>query len=213
MKTTLLDKAGQGLELTEHGLLIKRLLSLEEWKELMGQVGRVKKLYHCVLSDVTAYGRRNFGDDVVNETLEQLEFDLSDALRAETIALVNHDLRTKYDLNSEQAYVLGHDISDPDERERWAALCQQHDLTAFELKKSIANGRVTRADEITEQSGHTGGIPSVQSVRFHFERWQRQMKDPEQILKLPVPERRKILEVISPIVDFAAKLENSLPKK
>ena len=209
MNTSLLAPDAPGIHLTAHGLQITRTLDWNEWRELLSQARRIKKTYLSVLSDITDYGRRNFGDDPVNEALEQLEFEMSDATKAHVIALVGLDQRAKYDLTSEHAYVLGHLLESPEERTKWAALCQKHTLTAFELKKSIEKGSVIRESEIRDASGHGDGIPSVQAIRFQFEKWQRQFPDRSHILKLPKPERRKILDLLTPIVELAASLETS----
>jgi hypothetical protein len=207
---SLIDTGNQGLTVTEHGLQIKRQLSAEEWKDLLTQARRAKTSYLSILSDITAYGRRTFGDDFVNDALEQLEFELSDATKAEAIALVPLASRALYDLSSEHAYILGTLLHDDAERMKWAAACQEHSLTAFELKKSIEKGAVTRQAEITERSGHSDGIPSIQAVQFQFQKWRRQFPDAAAIRKLPVKEREKILQNITPIVELAAELEKSL---
>ena len=209
MNTSILSPAGNGFTLTEHGLQITRMLTWDEWRNLLAETRRIKKTYLSVLSDITDYGRNHFGDDQVNQALEQLEFEMADATKAHVIALVGYDQRARYNLTSEHAYVLGNMLDDTSERDKWAALSQQHNLTAFELKKSIENGAVIRESEIRDNSGHGDGIPSVQAIRFQFEKWQRQFSDRAAILKLPKPERRKILDLLTPIVEFAASLESS----
>lgn len=216
MNTKLLDPKTHGITLTEHGLKIKRLLSKEEWQAMMVDTRRVKSAYLSVLADLTAYGRKTFGDDVVNEALEQMEFEMGDAVKAETIALLTHDQRTKYSLSSEQAYIIGKCCADETARIQWSKLCLEHRLTAFELKKSIEASAtskspiILREADIQEKSGHGEGIPSIQGVRFRFQQWQRQFKDPDDVLKLPAEERRTALEMLEPIVALAAKLEVSL---
>ena len=207
--STLLAPEGSGFNLTEHGLKITRLLSWDEWRELLSQARRIKKTYFSVLSDITDYGRRTFGDDPVNKALEQLEFEMTDATKAHVIALVGYARREKWNLSSEHAYVLGHMLEDTPERDKWAAICLEHSLTAFELKKSIEKGEVIREAEIRETSGHGDGIPSVQAIRFQFEKWQRQFPDRAAILKLPKLERRKILDLLTPIVDLANSIQTS----
>jgi len=207
--TSLLSPATPGIHLTAHGLQITRPLDWTEWRELLSQARRIKKTYLSVLSDITDYGRRTFGDDPVNEALEQLEFEMADATKAHVIALIGLERRAKYDLTSEHAYVLGHLLETAEERDHWAVICQKHNLTAFELKKSIEKGEVIREAEISANSGHGDGIPSVQAIRFQFEKWQRQFPDRAHILKLPKPERRKILDLLNPIVELAASLETS----
>lgn len=205
----------KGVRVTEHGLQINRQLSLDDWRDLLAQARRIKTAYLSVLSDITSYGRARFGDNLVNDALEQLEFEMSDATKAETIALIPLDRRVHFNLSSEHAYVLGSMLSEDSERDRWAAICQENSLTAFELKKSIEKGEILYAADITERSGHGEGMASIQAVQFSYQKWLRQFPEPAAILKLPPPERRKILDSLIPMVELASQLETSLtpPKK
>ena len=199
-----------GLTVSQHGLLISRQLSYEEWIEMLEQAKHAKSSYLNILSDITSYGRRCFGDDRVNEAIEQLEFDLSDATKAEVISRVGLEQRTTHNLSSEHAYIIGKFVETDADREKWSGLCNEYSLTAHELKKSIEKGEVIRADEISEKSGHTEGISTVQAVHFSFLKWQRQFKDPKEILKLPKGEREKILKQLTPIIQLAADIESSI---
>jgi len=212
MKNQLLPQA-DGISISEYGLEINRVLNFEDWKSLLSEASRVKRTYLSILADITAYGRTKFGDEAVNDALEQLEFDLQDATKAEVISLVNLDQRTRYNLTSEHAYILGSKLDSPEEREKWAQTVLKEKLTAYELKKSIETGEVTRKSDLDESSGRSDGIPSIQSVRFHWEKWERQFKDRNAILKLAVPERRKILDMLHPIIELAALVEKSLADK
>ena len=209
MKTILDPQSTAGVQITEHGLRFTRLVSFDEWQEVMRSIKRVKRSYLCIFADAAAYGRKTFGDEAVNETIEQLEFDLQDAVKAHSISLISLDERNQYNLSPEHAYVLGTKLDDPKERTRWAALCEKHGLTAHELKRSIEAGKIIRAADMKEAAGHTGGIPTIQGVRFHFERWRRN-QGAEEILRLPVEDRRKTLETLAPIVELAAAIEASL---
>ena len=208
--TLLLIPETPGINITAHGIQINRMLNLDEWRELLGQTRRVKTGYLSILADITDYGRSHFGDDTVNEALEQLEFEMSDATKSDVIAMIGYARRENHNLTSEHAYVLGHLLHTPEDWDKWASLCHEHHLTAFELKKSIEAGEVTRLADITERSGHSTGIPSVQAIRFQFERWKRQFPDNDAMLKLPQPERLKILELLGPIVELAASIETSI---
>jgi hypothetical protein len=201
------------LRLTQHGLHITAPLSYEDWLQLLASARRAKDCYLSILSDITAHGRQQFGDDAVNAALEQMQFDLGESVKAEFIALVPIEQRAEHDLSSEHAYVLGKFLDTPEARAEWAAKCREHMLSAFELKKSIEKGEVIRGDEISANSGHSEGIPSVQAVHFQFLRWQRQFKERSAILRLPKREREKILTQLTPMVELAAEIEESLTQK
>jgi len=203
----------EGITVSKHGLEITRQLSFGEWREILHSAKSAKSAYLSILSDITSYGRKNFGDELVNEAIEQLEFELSDATKAEFIGRIGLEQRRLHNLSSEHAYVIGRLVDDSDKREEWAALCCEHNLTAFELKKSIERGKIVRQAEISDQSGHSEGIPSVQAVHFQFLKWQRQFGESDKILKLPVTEREKILTQLTPIIELAAAIESSLSRK
>lgn len=211
--SSLITPGAPGLALTDFGLEITRNLDFTEWRSLLVQAKRAKSSYLAVVSDIVAYGRREFGDDPVNSALEQLEFDLSDATKAEIISRMSLADRTLHGLSAEHSYVLGLCLRTPEEREKWARKCAEHGLTAFELKKSIAAGEVLRIADISAAAGHSEGIPSIQAVRFQFQKWQRQFADSTAVLRLPKPERRKILDLLCPMVQLAAELEASLSTK
>ena len=81
-----------GITVTPYGCTITRILTLDEWKQAMGDVRQIKHAYHAVLSDLTAYGRDSFGDETVADALEQLEFEWAVATKAAAIATIRSDL-------------------------------------------------------------------------------------------------------------------------
>lgn len=199
------------LTLTEHGIRIHRPLTWEEWREVMSSLRTVKKTYISALADLTRHGREQFGDDQVAKALEQMEFEWSDASKAGTVSNLPLDLRSEFRLSSEHAYVLASRYPDDHEQQRhWAALTAKHDLTALELKTSIAEGRIVRQSDIEARAGHAPGIPTVQGVRFQFDKWSRSLGDLDTLTRKPTEEKKRILETLKPIVEFARQLENSL---
>jgi hypothetical protein len=198
------------VQFTEYGIIFGENINYDEWRGMLDSARKARNCYLSFVSDITAYGRKNFGDEKVNAALEQLEFDLSECTKVEFIALVPIEQRAEYGLSAEHAYMLGKLLDTPEERAKWAAITSEHNLTAFELKKSIERGSVIRAAEISTNSGHSTGIASVQSVHFHFLKWQRQFEDRTAILKLPKNERERILNQLTPMVQLAAEIEQSL---
>lgn len=199
------------LTVTEFGLQIHRPLTWAEWQHMMKSLRTIKLAYGSALADLTAHGRQQFGDERVAGAMEQLEFDLSDANKAFAIAEIPLETRTVHRLTSEHAYILATCLEDlPGLREKWAAICAEHKLTAHELKHSIATGKVTRRDEIQAQHGTGPGINTLQSISFSLQRWEKSSGGEERILKLPEPEREKALQLLRPFVELAAKIEASI---
>lgn len=198
------------ITVTEYGLQIHRPLTQEEWQRHMRGLRTIKSAYASALADLTAHGRQQFGDHYVTEAMEQMEFDLHDATRALAIGQIPLDTRTTHRLGSEHAYILATYLTDPADRQKWAATCAKEKLSAHELKASITAGRIMRKDEIAAQHGSTGGITTLQGLRFSFERWATTSGGEDRILKLPSTERQRTLEMLAPFVALAAKIEASL---
>jgi hypothetical protein len=198
------------LTVTEFGLKIHRPLTWDEWGATMKGLRTIKLAYGSALADLTAHGREQFGDERVAGAIEQLEFDLTDASKALAIAEIPLEMRTAHRLTSEHAYILATVLTNPADRETWAAICAEHKLTAQELKHSINVGRVTRRDEIHALQGTGPGINTLQSISFSLSRWQTAAGGEERILKLPEPDREKALTLLKPFVELAAKLEASI---
>ena len=50
----------------------------------------------------------------------------------------------------------------------------------------------------------------MQAVAYQFTRWKRQFPDNAALLNLSKPEREKILDLLSPIVELVASIESSI---
>ena len=196
---------------TPHGLIIHRPLSKPEWMRLIKTLRDIKCSYLSYLADATRHGIEQFGREEVAQELEQLEFDLQDATKADAIAMIPLELRTKHGLSSEHSFILATCLDDDRERAKWAATVAREKLDPYELKSSIKAGRILRRAEIGEASGGgSGGIQTVQSVRFTYERWLRAAGDKNAILSKPAETRREILRQLEPMVELAAEIEQSL---
>jgi hypothetical protein len=206
-----LAHADGAFHISEFGLEINRKLTREEWREAVGTLQTVKHAYVSALADLTRHGREHFGDEFVAETFEQLQFDLADVTKADAVSHIPLLIRSEFFLTSEHAYVLAMKFpEDEKSQKKWAALVKEHDLDAFELKRSIESDRLLRHSDLQESAGHGAGIPTVQGVRFQFDKWQRSLGDTTSLLKQPPEEKRKILETLQPIIELAAEIEGSL---
>lgn len=192
-----------------HGLDIQGTLSLEDWKSLIGSLQSIRHAYHNALADAINYGHRTFGSEVVGTTLEQLEFDMSDANKAINIGTLSYHFRQAHPLTSEHYHVLA-TCAEEQHREKWAKLATDEKLTALELKRSIEKGEVIRTSEIQKLSGHGAGINTVQGVVFQFKQWENRIGGVQAALKLPEKERRDLLSHLTPMIELAAALESSL---
>lgn len=195
------------LKVEARGVRLAPNLPFEQWREMLRMWRGLKDTWQFGVADFMSYGAKAFGEEKVQAAMEQLLFDLKDGLHGEVIGQIPLDLRDQ-PLSAEHYYVLGRAELTARERGRWAALAVKEEMTPLRLQKSIEAGRVLRKDEIDEMSGKNSGIPTVQGVRFLWDRWARKVGD--KAFKWTTDLKRQCLDEIKPIVEFARKLEASL---
>lgn len=201
--------SGQNIRCTPHGLRIEGQMTYEQWVDLLKTIHSVKSAFHCVLADHINYGREQFGVAQVAIALEQAEFDLADVTKADSIGQLTLDFREKHKLNSEHYFVLSK-IDNKREQERWAAIAERENLSPLELKRSIEAGKILHTSQIAASSGQGSGINTIQGVIFKMQQWEREMGGTEKIAKLPAPERKALLDLLTPMISLAAAIEQSL---
>jgi hypothetical protein len=209
MKSAISLTTGQNIRFTPQGLIIDGEMTLEQWTEFLNTIHSIKSAYHCVLADHLNYGRNKFGIAAVAIALEQAEFDLADVLKAEAIGQLDFDFRDTHQLNSEHYFILSK-LSDDKDRTRWAKITAKEKLTPLELKRSIESGKVLRAEQIQDTSGQGSGLLTIQGALFKMQQWHVKMGGTESILKLPHQDRQDLLKLLTPAIELAAALEESL---
>lgn len=210
MSTTIID-SHDAFQLTPYGLEIRRPLTWEEWSDTMEQLRTVKRAYIGALGDLTRHGLEQFGEERVSAAMEQMEFEWADASKASLVAQIGTDIRNRYELSSEHAFIIAKLVpDDPEQQEKWAKLACDNNLTAFELQHSINAGKIMRRSEIDEQAGHSAGIPTIQGVIFQFNKWVRSLGEEDDLTRKSREEREKILETLQPILDLGEKVKASL---
>ena len=200
--------SGKVFTLTRSGLKITGEITQEEWKDILTSLQAVKHSYHCCLGDVINYGRVHFGDNAVAAALEQLEFEIADITKADAIGQLTLEFREDNTLSSEHYFVLSA-LSEAD-RIKWAKTALKHKLSALELKRSIEQGKVIRLAEIQSQSGHGTGISTIQGVVFRMQQWEKSMGGSAMILSLPIEDRKNLLTLLTPAIELASAIEQSL---
>jgi hypothetical protein len=195
---TLASDSGS-LRITEQGAVIEGEISLQQWTDSLANLRRVKNIYHRALADVVAYGRRNYGDKVVEGAMEQLQFDVSDVHRAVSIARLGNGLRAMDGLSSEHQYVLGKEIPESaEEQEKWAGVAVKEKLNPADLKLSIQLGRVTRSKDRNQ------GVMSFEAVTALFLRTVKQYD----VKTLTKSQKKSIAGVLAPVSEFADRMKN-----
>jgi len=201
---------GQNIRFTPQGLVIDGEMTIEQWTNFLNTIHSIKSAYHCVLADHLNYGREKFGIAAVAIALEQAEFELADVNKAEAIGQLTFDFRSTHLLNSEHYFILSQKLTEDKDRTRWAKIATKERLTPLELKRSIESGKVLKTAQIQDASGQGSGIVTIQGALFKMQQWHVKMGGTDQILQLPEEDRQNLLALLTPTIELAAALEQSL---
>lgn len=194
------------------GLRIRGKPTFEQWKELLRTWREASDKFHFGLADLLVYGNEHFGKARVDQVVQQMEFDVADAIRAMSIGQIPLDLRSE-NLSSEHYFVMARANLSVKEQGRWAAIATKENLTALELQKSIAAGHVVKAEVSSGESGRNSGIATIQGMRFWFERWSSKVGGRDAVLAWDRDTRAAWLSEVRPVVDLAREVENSLKQE
>ncbi|CAB4158928.1 hypothetical protein UFOVP736_46 [uncultured Caudovirales phage] len=196
------------IQFGSHGLRVTSAISKAEFLAGLMFVKQAENATLFYLADLISYGQEHFGNEETALALEQAQFDMLRITHASKLKSIDTGLRENYSLTSEHCYVLSQNCPE-DKREEWAKISHTEGLTAHELQKSIRANTVIRKKDVTASAGTGTGIPLLTSVTFHFNRWLHTITE-EKILNLPIPELRKILDTLMPIITLCAKIEKAL---
>jgi len=175
------------------GIEFEGELSLERWQDLMRLCKACKNAATLWLADAITHGMNQFGQEVVQETLSQMEFELMDADRAMAIGKLSDGVRDPA-LTAEHYYVLAKaDLSEA-AQQTWAAAAVSHSLTARELVDSIAAGKVVKAAPGGRHGAGKGGLATIQGVRQLFDTWFHKVDQGDPIHKWDEPRKRELWE-------------------
>ncbi len=209
-----LQKGGHlllGVDITRHGLVLNTDLTVEQWRSILDRLRLAKECYHTALSDTLRYGRQRFGDELVDQTIEQLEFPFDDINKASSIGAVPRLLREQFQLTAEHYYILGlHFREDHASQEMWAGRAAEHRLSPLALRRSIEAGEILTDEALRQRTGGGSGIPVLQGISLPFTRWKRNVGGLDGVKKLPRDQQVAILEEITPLVDFALELREAV---
>lgn len=201
-------RENQVFHLGVNGIEFNGDLSLERWQDLMRLCKACKNAATLWLADAITHGVRRFGQEVVQNALEQMEFELIDADRAMAIGKLTAGIRNPA-LTTEHYYVLAKAELSEAAQELWAAEALKHGLTAKELLESIAAGKIVRAGA-GGRSGGAGGLATIHGVRQLFDTWWRKVDKDDPIHKWDEKRKRELWEELKGPTRVGLQLARSL---
>ena len=184
-------------------------MSFEHWQEGMMMLGMWKHASQLWLADFIAKGRALFGDDKVQETLAQLQFDLHDTTQALAIGELSL-LARRQGLTNGHYLALAHAQLSAEQQEYWADIALKHSMTPAQLEKSIAAGAVLPSREPANRAAG-GGIATLHGFRQVFDLWFRKVDESDEpIDKWSQERKRELWEELKGPVKVGLDLARSL---
>ena len=197
------------LQFSATGIKFNGDLTLEQWREVLGLWKQVRGTYFTGLADIIAYGKTKFGEEIVKDALVQYEFDLADEARALAIGQLPLELRS-LSLTEEHYFVLGKKLDDDKERRKWITLVEKHELSAYELEKSIEAGKIVKGATLSDRQGRNSGLLTIQSIAARFDTWEKNVGGEEKILLMDEENKRALFKELEKPGELYLKLKAQL---
>lgn len=188
---------------TPTGLDIPETTTLDNVKEMLRCFKAFETTGTLALADLLSFVRQRGWELEVEQYMAQLEFDLSSVRRAQAVNEVPRALRSPK-LNAEHYWVVSG--LDKDQQTKWLATAAKHELTGFELKRSIEAGKVLHKEQIDMLSGAGSGILTYQGILTDWKRWEAKVGGDEGILAWPAHAQERWLEDTQPIVELRQRV-------
>lgn len=145
-------------------------VSIETWRETIKGLAEVNRYYKICLGDAISYGNKTYGPQVVESELVQMELFSADVKQARAIGSIPREERI--DLPA-QYYSIAEELLDTvEDRVKWLNIAKMRELSKAEFRASIKRGSVVKHAEADH--GLSGGIMTIESVMFMFNRWLRE---------------------------------------
>lgn len=165
---------------------------------------------------------REYPGEVAEQVVKQLDFSFEELDSATLLAFVPDDAKTAL-LTVQHHTIIGAALEqgkmsaekrtgpalDEAGARQWLGVAAAEELTASELRDSIAMGKVVK-NLVAAASSNRGGMMSVQNIRTMFTRWQTNMERKTPIDQMALPLQEQIYEEIKPIGELFEKLKAKL---
>ena len=149
----------------------------EEWLQIGRYVSASRSCSIRWLSDWRRTGRRNFGDEAVQQAEFQLEMEFKDLKAATAIEALEGS--TASAASDEHAFVVAKYCGDSEQAEKWLKISDENDLSAKELKESILFGSVVRLSEkkTLNANDNSTGLVTIEGIAAQFALWRKKVEE------------------------------------
>ena len=194
-------------KITPTGVIIEGEMSVDQWREIMALWRTIKTSFHVGLADLVSYGRKRFGEEVVQETMEQLEFDLVDARQAVAISLLPFECRNLW-MRTEHYMVIADADLKPKEAVKWSGAAMDHSLSPAQLKLSIQAGKILKGGVL--ENGKNSGMANLPGFRQMFDVWWNRASEANPIEDWTPERQRQVFDELEAPTKLGLKLAHAL---
>jgi hypothetical protein len=191
-----------GIQFSSREALFPKSLTFEEWVDC----GRFLRHSTAALdfwkADWLRFGRVTFGIDRAAEAAGQLEFQMGELKRVETL---NQLVERSTELSPEHHFVVAKAHLDDTAQDMWIKMAEKEHLSPRELQESIRMGSVTRI-KIDPDKDRGVGFASFESWYLQWKLLRKQIED---IWRDWTPEQaEEALTFLRPVCAFAQEVSH-----
>jgi len=191
------------------GIVIRGKLTFEEWREAHYGLFKFREVAVIGLADSVNYARKAYGDRLVDEALQQMEFPFIEAKKAGLVDPARLPWQTRENkLKEEHFFVAGGADLKPEDAAKWLEIAVEQELSPVELKRSIEVGKVIHNEDTPAGKGKNSGIVTIYAVRALYLQWKRSNYTP--LLAGPIKEQQDVLTELEPICELIDKLRANI---
>lgn len=181
-------------------------LTFEQWKIGLRLVRIIRRKAAIAVAEYIAIGIKKWGRKQVDESLEQLELELTLVKTAVAVNSVPRELIFE-NLNDEHFVEISRANLPRAKAIKWARIAMEQRLTPAQLRLSIVHGEVV--DREATRLLSTGMI-TIQGIRQSFDIWYRRVGGINGVRKMDLDHQIEIAEELDSIMEFGYALHEHL---
>jgi hypothetical protein len=202
-------------------LVFTRQPTQEEWEQIGRYVHAARGSSLRWMADWLMEGRRQFGDEVVDETSRSLQLEFKDLRAAE--ALESLDMRSE-DLSDDHHLALAKNLPSDglskareewqEAAQRWLKIAEEEGLSPKELQKSIKAGEIVREASGSAATATAGsGVLTLEAIHMDILRWQSRVADDGFPENWEPHQLRKVKDLTAVMAEIHRRASTSLLQK
>lgn len=201
-------------------LVFTRVPTQEEWEQIGRYVHAARGSSLRWMADWRMEGRRQFGDEIVEEVQKHLQMEFKDLKAMEALEA----LEVRSDALSDEHHIalaksLPSDGLEAARKEwannavHWFKVAEEEKLTPRELQKSIKAGQIVRDTPAAKTGTGSAGLLTLESIHMDFLRWKSRAEDDGFPLEWDERQLQRVLDLLAPMREAAQLSTQQLAQK